>query len=99
MGSSRWLEIIAEAKKTTTMPGIMPNSSTEPTIFSKNGLRKLKILPFSEETFTKIVKHFYIHDSSARTVSRADISTFSATELEMGNDDEKKYPAFGENLI
>lgn len=51
---------------------------------TSNGQRKLRSLPFSRQSFIKIVRNFFIHKSIARCISRADIPAISAFELEMG---------------
>ncbi len=55
-----------------------------------SGRRSLRTLPFSRSTFRQITKSFYTHGDIARVVSRADIPTFSSSEVRMGD-----YPAHG----
>ncbi|KAK4445807.1 hypothetical protein QBC34DRAFT_441434 [Podospora aff. communis PSN243] len=45
----------------------------------------LRSLPFSVETFRQIMKRLFIHGDIARTISRADIPMFSASEIKMGD--------------
>ncbi|KAH7161678.1 hypothetical protein EDB81DRAFT_839971 [Dactylonectria macrodidyma] len=96
--SDEWLEMIKQTKLGMDLM-VRSTMSTEKSIGSApthtSGLRTLRILPFSEKSFTKIVRKFYIHDTIARTVSRADIPTFSAVEVEMGAENGHGYPAFG----
>ncbi|KAI8651033.1 Protein kinase domain-containing protein [Fusarium keratoplasticum] len=84
--SDEWLERIKRHE--TDQPRELPTSS------NKNGQRTLRILPFSQDSFHTIVKKFYVHSMIARAISRADIPTFSAAEVEMGPENEQTYPAF-----
>ncbi|TVY74477.1 hypothetical protein Focb16_v004623 [Fusarium oxysporum f. sp. cubense] len=58
------------------------------------GQRNVRKLPFSEQSFRKIAKMFYIHDSIIRVVSRADVSEFSAVKLDMGRQNGLVCPAY-----
>ncbi|RSL95188.1 hypothetical protein CEP52_012204 [Fusarium oligoseptatum] len=85
--SDEWLEKIERHE--TDQPREQPTSS------NKNGQRTLRILPFSQDSFHIIVNKFYVHGMIARAISRADIPTFSAAEVEMSLEDEQTHSAFG----
>ncbi|RGP81740.1 hypothetical protein FLONG3_125 [Fusarium longipes] len=59
------------------------------------GRRNVRKLPFSEHSFAKIAKKFYIHDSIVRVISRADVSDFSAVKLDMEKQDDHDLSAYG----
>ncbi|KAF4953767.1 hypothetical protein FGADI_5760 [Fusarium gaditjirri] len=73
--SDDWIKSIRKATN---------NESSASALRGTGGGRKLRSLPFSERTFREIARRLYIHDSIIRTVSRADVSEFSAASLEMG---------------
>ncbi|KAM5341701.1 hypothetical protein ACJ41O_014732 [Fusarium nematophilum] len=91
VASDAWLEVIRQAQQ-----AVKPASLVEKP--KGGGLRTLRTLPFSKDLFTKICTKFYIHDSIARVISRADIPAFSTAELDMGGPDGEKYPAFVYNF-
>ncbi|KAF5229167.1 hypothetical protein FOXYS1_15954, partial [Fusarium oxysporum] len=62
------------------------------------GQRNLRNLPFSSQMFKRIAKEFYIHDSIIRKVSRADVSDFSATKLEMEKQNGRSLSAHVYNI-
>lgn len=51
--------------------------------------RSLRTLPFLRYTFEEIAERFYVHDSIARVVSRADVPEFSCEKTKMTR------PAYG----
>ncbi|KAF4468752.1 hypothetical protein FALBO_4357 [Fusarium albosuccineum] len=89
--SNKWLEMVSQARPTA---GILPEKPINTTTSTTGGRRTSRILPFSEHSFQKIVERFYIHETIARVINRADIPTFSARELEMGDNNGQTYPAF-----
>ena len=101
MNSNEWLEIMKQHEaKLAAEPISASTTFTEKSATSnQSGQRKLRILPFSRDSFTTIAKKFYIHDSIARAINRADIPTFSAVEIEMGSEDEQRYPALGNYVL
>ncbi|KAH8746302.1 hypothetical protein F5882DRAFT_422864 [Hyaloscypha sp. PMI_1271] len=58
-----------------------------------SGRRGVRSLPFSEKVFRMITKSFYTHGSISRVISRADVQTFSCSEVEMGDLDGPTYMA------
>ncbi|KAF9776276.1 hypothetical protein IL306_005573, partial [Fusarium sp. DS 682] len=84
--SDDWIKSI---KKATT--NIEPAAAG--TLRATSGQRNLRNLPFSDRAFTEIARRFYVHDSIIRKVSRADVSEFSATTLEMGKSHGRALPA------
>jgi len=58
-----------------------------------SGRRGVRTLPFSENVFRAITKRFYIHGSISRVISRADVQTFSCSQVEMGDGHKSAYLA------
>lgn len=51
----------------------------------------LRRLPVSAETYSKICMKFFIHSDIVRVISRADVPTFSVSEVKMGD-----FPAYSQ---
>lgn len=67
-----------------------------PVVNSTRGRRSLRTLPFSQDTFRLIIRKFYVHNSIAKAISRADIPLFSSAQVEMGEPEDRTYSAHGE---
>ncbi|CZR63864.1 uncharacterized protein PAC_13761 [Phialocephala subalpina] len=94
VGSGEWLDrykkeipSISRAQRTLTFASLAEKSI----IGGGNqgsplgsGRRGVRTLPFSENVFRQITKRFYTHGSISRVISRADVQTFSSSEVEMG---------------
>ncbi|KEZ45114.1 hypothetical protein SAPIO_CDS2547 [Scedosporium apiospermum] len=91
--SGVWLEKLDQAPSSPTEKSLVMSDP------SKSGRRTMQILPFSKQLFGKIAREFYIHSSMARTVSRADVSSFSAADLVIKDQNGSAFPAFVEESI
>lgn len=60
-----------------------------------NGQRSVRTLPFSSEAFRLIAQKFYVHHSISAVVSRADIPTFSAAEVDLKDSEGSTHLAKG----
>lgn len=87
MSSDKWMSLYEEkdpiattGKRALTFASLAEKSPATPL---GNGQRSVRTLPFSERVFRLIVEKFYVHHSISAVVSRADIPSFSATEVEM----------------
>jgi len=60
-----------------------------------SGRRSVRTLPFSKGIFRLITRKFYIHNSIARVISRADVPVFSSAAVKMEEEDGTTYPAYG----
>ncbi|RBR26986.1 uncharacterized protein FIESC28_00254 [Fusarium coffeatum] len=77
---------------------VTPNDSHPDSLRGTGGQRTLRNLPFSEKVFKRIAHEFHIHNSIIRVVSRADVSDFSAMNLEMGQHNGQSLPAHVYNI-
>ncbi|KAF8862500.1 hypothetical protein BDZ45DRAFT_723050 [Acephala macrosclerotiorum] len=95
--SGEWLErykneipSISRAQRTLTFASlaekITPDGRNQGNPLG-SGRRGVRTLPFSEKVFRLITKRFYTHGSISRVISRADVQTFSCSEVEMGESD------------
>ncbi|KAK7949515.1 hypothetical protein PG988_016154 [Apiospora saccharicola] len=57
------------------------------------GQRKLRTVPFSEDTFRRIIDTFHIHGSISTVVSRADVPVFQNTQVLMKDANGKEHRA------
>jgi hypothetical protein len=106
VGSGEWLDrykkeipSISRAQRTLTFASLVEKSPADgrsPANPLGSGRRGVRTLPFSEKVFRLITKSFYTHGSISRVISRADVQTFSCSEVQMGEPDGSTYMADGE---
>ncbi|KAH7380991.1 hypothetical protein BKA64DRAFT_685465 [Cadophora sp. MPI-SDFR-AT-0126] len=104
VGSGKWLETYKQevpsrsrAQKTLTFASLAEKDATNGKFQRSalgSGKRGIRTLPFSENVFRLITKNFYTHGSISRVISRADVQTFSYSEVEMT--DDQNSPALAE---
>lgn len=109
VGSGEWLDkykkeipSISRTQRTLTFASLAEKSPTDgrsPGNPLGSGRRGVRTLPFSEKVFRLITKSFYTHGSISRVISRADVQTFSCSEVEMGESDGSTFMADGELLF
>ncbi|CRK43925.1 hypothetical protein BN1723_005910, partial [Verticillium longisporum] len=58
------------------------------------GTRSIRDLPFSREVFESIIRRFHTHGTLARTISRADIPAFSASNVYMQSSEGGSYRSY-----
>ncbi|TVY23264.1 hypothetical protein LHYA1_G007945 [Lachnellula hyalina] len=103
VGSGEWLDTykkeiasISRTQRTSTFASLAEKSPTDgssPKNLLGSGRRGVRTLPFSEKVFRMITKNFHTHGSISRVISRADVQTFSCSEVEMGESDGPTYMA------
>lgn len=109
VGAAEWLDqykkkipFLSREQRTLTFASLVekgPTDGQSPTVNPMgSGRRGVRTLPFSEGVFRMITKCFYTHGSISRVISRADVQTFSSSEVEMGEPDGPTYMANGEPL-
>jgi hypothetical protein len=109
VGSGEWLDrykkeipTISRAQRTLTFASLAEKSITDGRNQGNplgSGRRGVRTLPFSENVFRLITKRFYTHGSISRVISRADVQTFSCSEVEMGEPGGQTCLADGERSI
>lgn len=105
VGSAEWLErynkevpFRSRDQRTLTFASLAEKSPADGRSLVNplgSGRRGVRSLPFSEKVFRLITKSFYTHGSISRVISRADVQTFSCSEVEMGEPDGPTYMADG----
>jgi len=102
--SENWIEIIsalapkrANTQRTMAFATMGEKSQTGPGpgANSMSGRRSVRTLPFSKDIFRTITKHFYIHNSIARVISRADVPVFFKAGIQIEGEDGATHPAYG----
>jgi hypothetical protein len=107
VGSGKWLDqykkdipAISQTQRTLTFASLAEKSPKDGGGSHSNplgsGRRGVRTLPFSERVFRLITRSFYTHGSISRVISRADVQTFSQSEVEMGEVGGPTYTADGE---
>ncbi|CAM1510686.1 Fc.00g010210.m01.CDS01 [Cosmosporella sp. VM-42] len=96
VASDTWLRDISLAKL-KAQSATLTEKSMLSTSSSTSGRRNLRTLPFSRELFRIISRKFYVHSRIARDISRADIPSFSAVDVEMGEEYGPTAPAIGDS--
>lgn len=87
MNSDQWLHYLTENMAKSPYPnGVNLNGE---------GNRQLRNLPFSRDVFLNICRKFYVHASTARAISRADMSTFHQAHIEFDTGKKPDCPAYG----
>lgn len=110
MGAAEWLDqykkkipFLSREQRTLTFASLVEKSPIDGQSPTPNplgsGRRGVRTLPFSEGVFRMITKCFYTHGSISRVISRADVQTFSSSEVEMGEPNGATYMANGKPLI
>lgn len=96
--SDQWLQYVDEdmTKGSNGDGDLTLSSPSQKEKQSGGGQRSLKVLPFSRDTFLQISRKFYMHRSAVRTVSRSDIPVFSSADIQMGEGEGPRHPAYGE---
>lgn len=107
--SGEWLDrykreipAISRAQRTLTFASLAEKNLTDSRSQGNplgSGRRGVRTLPFSENVFRLITKRFYTHGSISRVISRADVQTFSCSEVEMGQPDGQTCLADSESFF
>jgi hypothetical protein len=94
IGSAEWLErykkeipVRSRNQRTSAFATLAEKDSAEKGSVESpqgSGRRSIRTLPFSESVFRLITKKFYTHGSISRVISRADVQTFSCSNVVMG---------------
>lgn len=99
MSSDKWMSLYEEKglvmdsnRRALTFASLTEKSPVTPL---SNGHRSVRTLPFSEEVFRLIADRFYVHHSISAVVSRADVPSFSAAEVEMKDPKGSTHTALG----
>lgn len=86
-----WLHYLTESMALSPYPNGMK--------LHGEGNRQLQNLPFSRDVFLNICRKLYVHASTARAVSRADMSAFHQADIEFDTGKGLNCPAYGKSGI